>query len=263
MQRLFLLIFYLGLFINIISAQKGNFIRGIIKDYETQEPIKDAIIYIQTDTRTIEAMTLSDSLGRFSLNNVIPEKIYIKAKKLGYQEFMAGKLPFKSDTMKFNISLEALPFEMESITVVGEKIDDIIEGKGFYERKANRKGVFLEETDIRKTALSFRDILKSIPGITIDKYNIASTRGELAVYINGARVRTSMMKTPGALDTGVDVTLPNAQKILLEQELLLDTVLSIPPDAIRAIEFYNSMLNVPSQYIPPNHKGGALLVWLK
>lgn len=249
-----------------INAQyKGNTILGRVIDLKTNEPITDAIIYIYNKPNEVEAMALTDSLGFYNFLNVEFDKIYIKAKKMGYEEFFAGKIPFRTDTLQLTIKLDAKAFILGESVVVGQSQEAVLSAIGFYERKEKSNGFFLEDKNFNKNAHRMENILREIKGLSFDKYGAFNTRGRnIAVYLDGQLVTTTANQQ-GTLQGRFqhEELTPNGQRERLLMELESKIFKDLPASNVTAIEYYNSSTNAPSQYVPAIFQGGILLIWTK
>ena len=121
------------------NSSYAQVVKGRLIDGTTEEPVKDALIYLMPSQKSISGMQVSDSLGFFSFNNVPHKRFYIKTYRLGYDDLMYGKLIMpKNDTLSLVITLNPSPFVLKEVPVVGEKPDSDkeLDAVGFYRRKA-------------------------------------------------------------------------------------------------------------------------------
>lgn len=245
-MRYFIKLFLLSMILIIVNAKT---LKGVVKDYITNVGIKDVIILVMKDFKTAHRMALSDENGFFLIDNIEETKVYLKASKLGYEEFLGGKFIFnRGDTLNLLLSLETKPIELEEISIFGERLDVGLEFKGFYERRKNHwTGKFLDEKHFKTRNGTVRDFVRDLPSITVLDGDIFNTRGPISIYLNN-----------------ILMTLPSAGSFAeSDYNPWIKEVLDIPIDNIAGIEYYKSHNDAPSQFTPPFSRGGSLVIWLK
>lgn len=237
-------------FTNSLLAQV---IRGKIIDATTDEPVKDALIFLMPKKDRISDMQTSDSLGFFYFNNVLHKSFYIKTDRLGYVDFTFGKLIMPlNDTLSITINLEPVPFTMKEVSVIADKPDldynRFLDRIGFYFRKEQGWGKFLTRKDIDKRNPHYTsEMLRGIPGVIISNGNIFSirTRGlgrptPMQVYVDGALISSPTMSDGSTVFTPIDI---------------------ISPISISAVEVYRNFIHAPPQYRRFGSIGGVILIW--
>jgi len=226
MNRIYTLLLLI-IFPSILFAQKGT-ITGLVKDAYTNEPIPFAnVIIYETTTGTI-----TDTLGRFQINNVAPGFIQLQLSSLGYKPLI---------TEEFNISqIRSNYFEIK-LESSSEALDEVRVTASPYVVKAEapvslrRIGI----DQIEKSAGANRDIskvLQSFPGV-----------GSASTFRNDLFVRGGGPSENRFFIDGIEI--PNLNHFTT-QGASGGPVGILNVDFIREVDFYSSAF--------PVAKGNAL-----
>ena len=246
-------------FINILSfimlmficnSLYAQVVRGRLIDTETNEPVKEVLVYLMPSKDKIAGIQVSDSLGYFYFNNVSYHSFYIKTDRLGYNDIIFGKLIMpQNDTLSIIFKMVPVPIVLKEVPVVADKPDfdysPRLESVGFYRRKEMDWGKFYTREDFKyRNPVSTTDLFRGMPGIIVSNGNIFSTRPgglwgkiPMRIYVDGALLL-------------IDPTLPYSN---------LDS--TIPPQVITAVEVYRSSTTAPAQYSSPYNTSGVILIW--
>ena len=129
-------------------------------------------------------MSRSDDSGSFVLTAPAPGSYYVMARRDGYTPGVRG--PFELRTghaVDVEFPLRALGVALEPTIVTGDAPVPSLTTAGFYERQRRGRGVFLDRNAIenRSGARELGDLLRAVPGITVDYNGVIRLRGIMAV----------------------------------------------------------------------------------
>src|SRR3954454_20506890 len=105
-KRLLLLTITALLFFSVWSQQtKEGVISGIVKDAKTKSPITDAVITVSSSAFKGQKFAVTDSEGRYRLNNLVAGVYSVTFEMEGYEKFVRDSLTLK-DGMSFALDSE-------------------------------------------------------------------------------------------------------------------------------------------------------------
>jgi outer membrane receptor for ferrienterochelin and colicin len=143
---------------------------------------------------------------------------------------------------------------LEPTTVTAEAPVPSLVANGFYDRQRGGTGLFLDRQAIerRSGARELGDLLRAIPGVTVDFNGLIRLRG----------IRTGAASACGAPLVFLDGIAVNRREAASGVPDPSQWQRSIDPDDIEAIELYRSPAEVPARY---NSGGtaacGVILIW--
>ncbi len=143
---------------------------------------------------------------------------------------------------------------MEPTIVTGEALVRSLTAAGFYERQRRGRGVFLDRSAIEKRAgaRELGDLLRAIPGVTVDYNGLIRFRG----------ISTGPASRCGAPLVFVDGIAVNRDEAASGVPDPSQWQRSIDPIDIEAIELYRSPAEVPAQYNAGAMAAcGVILIW--
>ena len=104
------------------STHKGT-IEGIVTDKATDKPILLASVTLQSTT----ALTMTDTAGHFTLNNIEPGTYKLQVKRNGYSTHTSEELKVEGGkTVRYNAVLESLAADLQILNIHGEVIEELI-----------------------------------------------------------------------------------------------------------------------------------------
>ena len=150
-------------------AQTGN-ITGTLRDQSDSSLVSGATIelLLQKDSSLVKA-TVSDSKGKFILTDVVAEGLIIRISTIGYQEYIdifSLKEPAKD--LGF-ISLFKRGKDLSTVTIIS-KAPPVVQKGDTSQYSANQYKVNPDATT--------EDLIKKMPGITVDKDGTVTAQGE-------------------------------------------------------------------------------------
>jgi len=230
--------------------QPGRLV-GAVREAGTERPIP--AVRVRIPTFFLDGLTGDD--GRFSFAEVPPGRHEVEFANLGYAirrdtiEVASGK------TSDVEVALSVDPVEVEPITVTVERREQVLEQRGFYERRrVSVGGHFIDREAIEDQApVEMVDIFRRIPGAEVrlaDPANpmtraiiLRGGRGELracypSVYLDGLLVHRAS-EGPAMLNYIVD------------------------PDKVAGVEIYQGGATMPVQYGGTMGGCGAIVIWTR
>lgn len=182
-----LVIHYLILHSNFSFSQSR--ISGQVKDQKYQSPLEYASISIfnQLDSSLVNGV-ITDIEGAFSISKINPGNYFIKVSFIGYKTLVVSNFSLeRNENKNFGIiSLENDETLLESVDVQGQKTTSNFQ----LERQS-----YLAENFQAAQGGNATNILKNLPGVSIDSEGSISNRGTsgFVVLINGKPVQSDPM----------------------------------------------------------------------
>jgi len=176
-----------------VAGLKGQIIRGKVVEFRSDKPVEGAqISLLDSKKRELEASARTDSLGEFQIRVPAPGRYIVKARRLGYEEFLSVPKDVKAnDTVRVNLWPEANGQLLDSILSLDTR-DPTTRVKGFSARRRDGHGQFITRGTI--IAARYRDLedalANGIPGMDVRRGNgeaMLCYRGccSFAIYHNG------------------------------------------------------------------------------
>ena len=174
-------IYFLSLLFTLISLLASSQtidITGSIADSTTQKALSYGTVTIRSKTDSIIKGALTDENGEFKLKNIsYKEGIYILIKYIGYAEMRIEII--YSGNPKINLGrvlLHANASEMKEATIIGKT--------SYMEQKFDRK-VFNIDDAKTTSAKDIFDLLRTLPGVTVDEDDNVMYKGAPAtIYVD-------------------------------------------------------------------------------
>lgn len=186
---------------------------------------------------------LSDSMGRFLLENVPPGRVVLQVRRIGYRAASWSGTAGGGERLTAELTLVPIPRDLEAV-VVEASGGQARRMRGFYQRRQRNGGHFLTRDDIAPHDDSrLTDLLRArVPGVSLTSSGPGPTRLRLRnqrcapmVWIDGA-------STPAA-EFDVDV---------------------IQPFTVAAIEVYPGTATTPAEFrtsFGRDNCGGTIVIW--
>lgn len=189
-KRIFfpIFVFYFLIFHSNFSFSQSK-ISGQVKDQKYQSPLEYASISIfnHLDSSLVNGV-ITDIEGAFSFTKINPGNYFIKVTFIGYKTLVVPNFSLeRNESKSFGIiSLESDESLLESVDVQGQKITSNFQ----LERQS-----YLAENFQAAQGGNATDILKNLPGVSIDSEGSISIRGTsgFVVMINGKPVQSDPM----------------------------------------------------------------------
>ena len=195
--------------IPIANAQTG--ISGRIIDKVTTQPVPfvSVALYSQPDSVVVSG-TLTDSTGRYRLDNLKPGTYTVSTFFVGYKPVSVPVTVVRGQTLdNGTLTLEGESKLLDEVRVTGQRADVLVQA----DRQTYRAAQFRSAAGGTAT-----DVLRNLPGLTINAEGDVSLRGAngFLVLLNGkpvqANLGTLLNQLPANSVESIDViTTPNAR----------------------------------------------------
>ena len=166
-------------------------IKGYVKDAETHNPLEYAVVVIYDTTGKQVKGTYTDERGLFIITGIKPGIYYLTADYMGYKKGKTKR--FKIEVREFQVGVIYLKPEYIKMKEV------VVEGRPEKVRREIDRLVVKPTGDIVNTGGSAKDVLKGVPGITVDINGDVKIKNSknYTVLING---KPTMMDASEALE---------------------------------------------------------------
>lgn len=240
------------------AAQVRGDIRiyGRVIDDVTTDPIPGAEVEILNSRGTRLARALTNDNGAFSF--IVPQHAgyQFRAGRIGYRRTSTPTLwTEEHDTLHLEIRLdqEAVLLAPLEVTAWSRRVRPSPVTEGFRDRMASGLGYFLTRHDIEeRKPMYVTDMLATIPGVQLRSSGRGSRRH---IYLT----RTGD-NCPAQIF--VDGFLLNGRSRLTgDQDFTLDD--AVAPSSVEGIEVYHGLASVPAQFLNPDSRCGAVVVWTR
>jgi hypothetical protein len=152
-----------------IFAQTG-IVTGTLRDQADSSLLSGATIEIllQTDSSLVKT-GISDSKGKFTLDGLVPGGLIFKVSTIGYQEYI-DLFTLKDTTKDLGIiTLNKRGKDLSTVTIIS-KAPPVVQKGDTSQFSANQYKVNPDATT--------EDLIKKMPGITVDKDGTVTAQGE-------------------------------------------------------------------------------------
>lgn len=248
-----------------VSPAAAQTIRGAVVDSVTSKPIRAAVELLDRDGK-IAVQVISGDDGKYVLRAPGADSFVVRVRRIGYvtmESDLVGLGP--STDAALDVRLSPRAFALPGVTVSAQRGSLFLESVGYYRRKQETTGYFLDPDKVDQLATKAKqtaDVVDGIPGVTIRSY-----RGSAGLRVP---VLTRQMGCAGTEVELADGSLSPTQwpRIYVDGTLMnmgnqgFD-LNDVPATDILAIEVYDSVSEVPLQYGGTDTTCGVLLLWTK
>jgi hypothetical protein len=233
----------------------GRFV-GRVTDGDSGQPLSDTDVQIAG----IFLGGVTDEAGRFRMDAVPPGRHPVEFSHLGYATRVDTVDVVSGRTSDARVRLALDPIEMEPIDVVVERREIALEDVGFYQRREDGFGEFIDlEIIERRAPTVMTDLFTPIAGVTLvqDPYNPL----ERSVVMRGGRLGGGLRTGgadhcyPSVVMDGIVIHRGGSEPAQIDR--------LIRPVAIAGVEVYQSSVGVPVQYGGLDSACGVLVIWTR
>ncbi|MGN7810349.1 TonB-dependent receptor domain-containing protein [Flavobacterium sp. 22076] len=186
-------------------SQKTNSVTGTISDGKTLLEFVDVVLKPVTDTTKTAAYAVTDSSGKFVLENINSAEYILKLRLIGFKS-NSQKIKYTGTPISLgNIVLQEDANLLNTIVVNSQKKQI---------QKTNEGFVFNAVSNISQTGGTAIDMLKNIPTVAVDADDAISLRGKTPlILINGKNSAiTNMNQIPASSIESIEIiTSPTAK----------------------------------------------------
>ena len=242
----------------------SNELRGTVRDADAREPIPGVMLALRDTAGTSSATAVSDEAGRFRFPHPgLGDRYRLYAEHVAYGAAQ-GTLEFRpAEQLDVEVLLAPSTLELDPI-VVTERRRGLLADAGFYERRDQAVGVFIERDEIeRRVPTRITDLLQGRSRLDVVRRGTGSdvrVRGagtrldgrecQPAVWVDGVQVRDGGEPQVVVMTSGNRVYL----------DILTDLV---NPSDVEALEVYTGGAGLPRQFAGSGSDCGVLLVWTR
>ena len=179
-RKIYTCIIALICFATSLKAQTNSTIHGQIKDINGPVEFVNILLYANQDSIKIKAVAVSDSLGHFTLKNVVAGNYILKTQMVGYN---VTRLPIAVG-LNNQINLGEIILSEDSrllgsVEVVSQK--KVIQ-------KTTQGFIISAKDNITQAGGTATDLLKSIPTVVVDAEGAITIRGKGPMILINGRV---------------------------------------------------------------------------
>lgn len=186
-------------------SQKTNSVTGTISDGKTLLEFVDVVLKPVTDTTKTAAYAVTDSSGKFVLENINSAEYILKFRLIGFKS-NSQKIKYTGTPISLgNIVLQEDANLLNTVVVNSQKKQI---------QKTNEGFVFNAVSNISQTGGTAIDMLKNIPTVAVDADDAISLRGKTPlILINGKNSAiTNMNQIPASSIESIEIiTSPTAK----------------------------------------------------
>jgi hypothetical protein len=226
----------------------GSTLDGLVTDRETGLPLDGTSVVLNGVDSTV---TRDD--GTFDLLDVewVLGVNHLQFRRYGYESGAWELwLDEDDDDVSISVTLSQLAVALEEVQVGGVYTAVPAKLVGFYRRREQGRGHFLGPDELERiSAVTFMDVLRRIPGITVTRPGSQFGTNEYIQFSSASAMCRSLMQQPQVY---VDGTL-----------LDVDYLISLEVRDMAAVETYNGASEMPPEYNRTGTDCGLILVWTK
>jgi hypothetical protein len=238
-----------------VEVPAGRFVGRVVDD-STGEPIPD----VDVQVREVFMGALTDEDGRFRLDAIPPGRYLAEFSHLGYANRQEMVEVVSGQTSDARLGLAVDPVEVDPIEVIVERRELILEDVGFYQRREDSFGEFIDLEFIeRRAPREMTDLFTSFPGVTLVPN--PNNPLERSVVLRGGRLGR------GGLTGGSDDCYPS---VVLDglvahrggsSPAMIDYL--VQTSAVAGVEIYPSSIGVPVEYSGVDSACGVIVIWTR
>lgn len=220
-------------------------IMGILTTSEDDSPLVGAAV------RVGRGGVLTDERGGFMLGGLAAGLHIIEFAQIGYatRRDTVRVVPGRMTSVQASLSVD--PVHLEPLKVVVERREAALQDAGFYERREDGWGKFLDREDIEtRTPSEMTDLFTGLPGVTVEA--------------SGTQRRVVLRSGRFSLSDGYCYP-----RVFLDDLLVHDGGTEaagiddlVNPDAVAGIEVYPSSAGLPARY-SMSAGCGVILIWTR
>ncbi|MFB9076594.1 TonB-dependent receptor domain-containing protein [Flavobacterium procerum] len=186
-------------------SQKTNSINGTVSDGKMPIEFVDVVLKSVTDTTKTVAYAVTDSSGKFTLENIHPSDYILKFRLIGFKT-INQKIKHSGSSLSLGTIVLQEDANLLNTVVVNSQKKQI--------QKTNEGFVFNAVSNISQSGGTAIDMLKNIPTVAVDADDAISLRGKTPlILINGKNSAiTNMNQIPASSIESIEIiTSPTAK----------------------------------------------------
>jgi hypothetical protein len=226
-------------------------------DVATRGPVPGAtVILVRPDSQQV-ASAISGDDGRFSVT-AVPGEYMVTVQRLGYGPLTDGPVRLRANGFaEVTLGLQPQAIGLDTVGVSVNQQDPALLRSGFYQRKKDTHGIFLDRAYIEKRATQrMADILGGLQGVRVidsNGYTDVQLRSAMTNVIRGApQMCLPLIYVDGLLMA--DGMVPGNSRMNLEL---------IRPNDVAGIEVYSGQSSAPMQFSRGGGQCGVVVFWTR
>ncbi len=228
---------------------------GAVSDATSGAPLNGVSVRTSAGRQT----TVTDSRGRFALNDLAPGGHTVEFAQLGFATRTDTIHVVPGRVTNARVGLSADPVQLDPIEITVERREIALQAAGYYHRAEEGFGDFIDREEIeRRMPNEMSDVFSRIPGVELyadpdnplEKY-IVLRGGRQSSLSSGAYGRCF----PRVILDGLVLTGGGDDPAQLDR--MLD------PSAIAGVEVFSTGSGVPAQYAGTGSSCGVILIWTR
>lgn len=242
----------------VLAGSPDELMTGIIgqvSDIRGGTPIDRVSVYVQPGGLGEQ----TDARGRFTIEIITPGPKQVRFSALGYATRTEAIEVELDRVTNVRVSLSPDPVELGPIEVSVERREFALQDAGYYNRREEGFGEFIDRTEIENRALSeMSDVFSRVPGVEI--YADPDNPLEKYVVLRGGRQASFSAGPYGRCFPRVvlDGLVINRGG---DEPAALDRMLD--PAAVAGVEVFPTSSGVPAQYGGVGSSCGVILIWTR
>jgi hypothetical protein len=239
-----------------VAAQS---LRGRIVDGSTRQPVGGATVRLLDPDSQQVAGTIADDGGLFTLPAPGAGEYHVSVERIGYTTTVAGPVRLRVNGFaNVTVTMRPQPVPVGAVGVQVEAEDAWLRRSGFYDRRQEGMGKYLDFEEIQQRAAGGRmaDVLGGISGVRVIADNGTTDVQIRSSMTNVFRPGGPQLCLPLVFVDGLvmaDAKMPGPGRMNLEQ---------IRPQDVAGIEIYGEA-GTPLQYARGGGQCGAVLFWTR
>ena len=218
---------------------------GVVTDQVSGEPIPEVVVNVPAAGRA--ATTAAD--GRFVLPDLIPGRHGLVFSHLGYRQRSEIIAVEAGHATRVQVALTVDVIELDPIEVAVDRRDRNLENAGFYQRREDGWGYFVDRDDIELwNPVDLTDALIRFHGVAITSGSGGPFQRRLMLRGRGTGACAPRIYLDGVLLTGLGSFSVND---------------IVDPMSVAGIEVYRGVAGIPAQYSGLGTACGVVLIWLR
>lgn len=241
------------------TGASAQALRGRVVDATSQTPVAGASLRLLSADREEVAVGIADDEGTFALLARAAGEYMVEVERIGYRSVTLG--PFRlraSGFAEVTLAMTPSPIPVDSVDVSVRNQDPALRSAGFYGRRQEGRGTFLERADIEKRSTNrMADVLSGLGGV-----RVITDNGMTDVQLRGSMTNVFRPGGPQVCFpfVFVDGLLVADGKMAGYGRMNLETV---RPSDVAGIELYMGESSVPLQFARGGGACGAVLFWTR
>ena len=220
-------------------------ILGVVQDGVNGRPIAEVVVNVPGAGQVAR----TDADGRFALPDLVPGRHEVAFSHLGYRQRSETIEVQPDHATRIEVVLAVDAIALDPIEVTVDRLDRVLESAGFYQRREDGWGYFVDREDIERwNPITVTDALMRFHGVAITSGSGGPFQRRLMLRGRGARACAPRVYLDGTMLSGL-------------QTFSVNDI--VDPMSVAGIEVYRGVAGIPAQYSGLGTSCGVVLIWLR